>query len=503
MRENAERISYRLPLSVVKITGVVTSGVRPEDSLDFAEATSDVKLAVEADPRPEWQRHISVEKSFGADKEFELELTADGRLTSSSGTSAGAGSAMIEAGIRIGTFVGAQLVAALASPAPTASLRVSEDRQRKGTSFEETLKSEQLDLHTRREAYRSAIVALQSKIAAYGTRVATDPTASGALLEGTVLRTTLDRVRTEAAAVEAEVDAWRRSRFPTSSKDYAFQLGTDELPKLTVAKETAPFTLGDLAPPLREAAERLGVVVARVDEPAEPAEVELPEESEDDGIRYRVPCRTSLAVYERPLGETTEFKLRSVTPAWVLDRKSQLGFLNFDSWLFSKNTSKLEFGDTGAPSKVTVDRESAARQLSTALAAAPGQIKESVDQASAVTEGIAKLRAGGAERRLADLERRKKLVDAEIAEKGALATRAQREELERLNLQIEVADAQSKLAPEPAAQPSPNKELEDRIERAKLELELRQAEFGTDLLSRLSSSQDGSPKSPEASPNQS
>jgi hypothetical protein len=109
-------------------------------------------------------------------------------------------------------------------------------------------------------------------------------------------------------------------------------------------------------------------------------------------------------------------------------------------------------------------------------------LKESVEQAGAVVEGLAKLCSAGAERRLAELKRRKDSIDAEIAEKGALATRAQREELDRLKAEIDIADARKKLAPEPEKPAPPNKELEERIARATLELELRRAEVEMEWL---------------------
>jgi hypothetical protein len=473
-------VYYRLARSVVEISGEVTSGFDPKTSQKRTSATSDIELTVAADPRLDWRCPLPMGRSFMKDKEFDLKFASDGRLTSSSATVTGAGGAIVEAGVRVAAFVGSAVVAAVAKGLEEAR---PEPEPR---TFDQVLSDENEDLYKRRESYRASIVALQDKLAQHGAQVAANPGAPGLLLQGTVIRGTLERIRMEAAEVEAEVDAWRRKRFPSELTAREFAIGTDELPNIDAAGQTATFNLNELTSPVREAAEQLGVLVARV---AEVDEDDLNWTSEDltdeSGIWFRTARPVDLALYERELGSTGEFRLRSVTRTWVVDSESRLGFVRFDSGLFEKQVGALEFGDTGALSGLTSAGESAARQVSAALSAAPGQVKESVEQASAVVEGLTKLRATGAERRLADLKRRKETIDAEIAEKGALATRAQREELDRLDAQIDVVDAQKKLAPEPVAPPSPNKELEDRLARATLGLQLKQAEFEMEWLARL------------------
>jgi hypothetical protein len=470
-------VYYRLARSIVRITGQVTTDFDPKTSEERESATCDIEVGVEADPRLDWRCRLPMGSKFMKDKQFELSFTADGRLKSSSATVSGAGAAIIEAGVRVVGFLGATALAAVAKQKPSEKAR----------TFDQVLEVEQDDLFRRREAYRKAITGLQDELAANAERVAASPGAVGLLTEGRVVQGTLERVRSEAAQVEAQVDAWRHSRFPSSTEEHEFTVGTDALPQLSSATPEAEFDIGELAPGLRSAATQLGVVVARVVEVEEDALNFTPEDLVDEsGIWFRTARPTNLAVYEREPGGTGAFKLRSVTPAWVVDSDSRLGFLRFDSGIFDKQTGALGFGDTGALTSLSSTDESPAKQLSAALAAAPGQIQESIQQAVAVSEGLAKLRAAGAEKRLADIERRRKLLEAEIAEKGVLATRAQREKLEELKVRAEVAEAEKKLAPEPPPAVSPNKELEAQLTRAKLELELRQAEVEMEWLQRES-----------------
>ncbi len=465
-------VYYRLARSVVRITGSITHDFDPKTSKARASATSDVEVDVEAEPRLDWRCKLPMGSRFMRDKQFELTFTNDGRLSSSKATVTGAGSAVLEAGIRIATFVGTSLFRM------DIGLRRSDSTQEEDCTFEQVLAGENEGLHDRRQAYRDAIVELQTALAKGAASTASEPTVANfrdiRLLEGV-----LEYTRAEAEKVEAEYDAWVTQRFPTRTEEHVFKVGSDDLPYFPLATPTKSFTVNDLAEPLRSTATQLGVVVARFDEVEEDKLNWTPEGLEDEtGIWFRTARPTNLAIYERELASKGEFRLRSVTPSWVVDSKSQLGFLRFDSGIFDKQTGAIGFGDSGALTTLSSTDESPARQLSTAFAAAPGQIKEALEQAASVSESVAKLRARGAERRLADLERRRKLLEAEIAEKGVLATRQQREELERLRVQAEIADARKKLQPEPEPSASPYKDLEQQLARAKLELDLKKVEIG-------------------------
>jgi len=443
------------------------------------------------------------------DKQFQLEFAADGRLTSSSATVSGAGAAVIEAGIRVGTFVASTILGSLGGMFLLAEGQAEQVEPPRSDTFDETLKQERSELYERRESYRAALTSLQDQLAAHGQAVANTPTID-LLAKVRVLQRTIERVRAEAERVEHEVDAWFSNRFPTASKQHVFTVGTDVLPQLPSATPTAVFDVDELDPSLRSAATTLGVVVARVAEVEEDALNFTSEDLEDEsGIWFRTVRPTTLAVYERDLALTDDyevtrvlvlddddgvvelqdddlealfarpFSLRKVMPAWVVDSDSRLGFLRFDSGIFDKQTGALGFGDTGALTKLSSTDESPARQLSAAFSAAPGQIKESVDQAVAVMDNFSKLRAAGAERELADIERRRKILEAEIAEKGVLATRSQREELETLKVREQIAQTQKNLQT-PSA--SPNLELEQQIARVKLELELKQIQVEMEWL---------------------
>ena len=488
--DNAETIPYRLALSVVRISGTITNDFSPQTSRPRTSASSDIEIFVEADPRPAWEQRLSLQSSFAKDRDFDLKLTPDGRLTSSSGTVTGGGGALLEAGIKVGAFIGSTMIGLAAKGFAVTARRTAKPAD--GKTLEETLADENPALHELRESYRSSIVALQKKMAAHGAAVAgASEVGLAKLVEGAAVRGTLERVRAEAAEVEAEVDAWRRSRFPSTSEERSFEIPSDDLPVLAAAEPSHEFDLAKLPAPLRNAAEQLGVIVAEVRQHHSPAAARAQDEWADDGIWFRATRPASLAIYERPLGSEADFKLRSVTPSPVIDSKSELSFLCFDSGLFEKRSGGVEFGDSGAVSHVTRASESAARQISAALSAAPGEIKESVEQANAVSEGIAKLRSSAAANRLADLKRQKETIDAEIAEKGALATRAQREKLDRLNADVALAEAEKKLAPAPTPPPAPNKAREEKLARAELDLELRRVETEMAQLATAGASADG------------
>lgn len=494
-----DKIPYRLPLSVVNIAGTITSDFDPRTSKPRTSASSDIHVSVEADPRTSWEQHLSMASSFAKDMDFDLKLTPDGRLTSSSGTVTGAGGALLEAGIKVGTFIGSTMIGLTSKGVAFAGAAIPKDMRLDAPSFDDTLEAEEKPLYELREAYRTAIVALQNRIAANGERVAkSSEPGSGKLNDGSVLHGALELVRAEAAEVEAQVDAWRRSRFPSTSHERSVAIATDELPVLDSAQPSHRFDLAQLPAALRDTVQHLGVVVAEVRDPGQ--QIANPVVASDtakaqNGIWFRATRLANLAIYERPLGSEEDFKIRVVTPTTVIDSKSDLDFVALDSSLFEKRAATMEFGDSGALSHVTRTTESAARQLSAALSTAPEAIKGAVEQAGAISSEIAKLQSDAATRRLAELNRRKETIDAEIAEKGALATRAQREALNALNAQVELAEAEHKLISLPAAVPPANRDLEDRLARAKLDIQVRQAEAELARLAPGATAPDGAGRS--------
>jgi hypothetical protein len=343
------------------------------------------------------------------------------------------------------------------------------------------MKAENEQLYNRREAYRRTITDLQDRLAAHGAAIAANPSVSRTFAEGRVLEATLERVRAEAEAVEAEVDGWRKARFPSSSQTHELSIATDELPNIGTATRTLECNVSELPEPLRMSAELLGLIVVRVGDLDEDVFNHTPEDLRDEsGIWFRMPRRMTLALYDRALASSGSFTLRRLIPAWVVDARSRLNFLRVDSGFLGSEKGLLEFGASGSLVGLSKSSESTARRVAEAISAAPAQIKESVSAAAEVSDLVDKLRTAGASRRLADIKRRKEILEAEIAEKGVLATRAQREKLEELKVQAEVSEVEEKLAP--AQPPSPNKELEAQIARAKLERDLKKLEVELVLL---------------------
>ena len=471
-------VYYRLARSVVTITGQVTHDFDPTTSAARTAATSDIEIGVGADPRLDWRCRLPLGRDFMRDKTFDLAFASDGRLTSSSATVSGVGASLIEAGVRVAGFVAATGMAALAKTVPPAPPPPPKPR-----TFEDALEQDNADLFNRRNAYRTAITNLQDALARNAQSVAANPATPGLLAEGRALQGTLERLRLEAEHVVAQVDAWLHTRFPSVSETHEFAIGTDDLKEIPAADATIQVDINDLSPTMQQAAATLGVVVFRVADVEEAAASFTSEDLQQDvGVWFRVARPTHLAIYDRELGDDGPFTRRRVTPEWVVDSYSRLGYLGFESGVFDKQTDSVEFGDAGTLSKLGSSDESAGRQLSAALAAAPGQLKESFDQAVAVVDSYGKLRAAGAERQLADIDRRRKILEAEIAEKGVLATKAQRAELERLDVEVKLAEDRKKLVVEPPPAPSPTKDLEEQVARAKLELELKQAEIEIDRL---------------------
>jgi hypothetical protein len=213
-------------------------------------------------------------------------------------------------------------------------------------------------------------------------------------------------------------------------------------------------------------------------EPARPPAGEsTPVEQPQAGIFFREPRPVLVDVYEttdRQSNRARTYHRRSHQRVWIVDEHSTLGFVGFRSGVFNKRTAKIETSPAGTVSHVSATTSSTAHEVAAALSAAGGHVQASFEQATKVSDALTKLRARGADERLADLKRRKDELEADIAAKGLLATREQQEELARLKSEQDRVAALKQIGADTDALrlAEETRELRDELGRAKVELEL-------------------------------
>ncbi len=413
-----QTVDYRLARTVVTITGVVT--IRTADDLtEVREHVSDIAVAAGADPAPSALLSLVIEKRerhwwwpFGQDRDFDITLAPDERLSAVGVTTTGVGAQILEAGVKVVAFVvstAAGLAAAPAAEEPTAAevaereaLEEAAERNVPQEAAKEAVKPRTVDdvfaaeypeTAAQRASLGRATQALQTSFAERAEALAKLPDDTKEK-ELKALGDALAKARGEAAVFEAQFEAWRALRFPVSTQKLSYTLGVDELPVRDRADDTVTLPQ-DLSPGVKEAVDKLGVVVAWIG-PGAGAEPAVVDPAATDTIRFRRPRPARLAVYgvARPLSvdedlqmASAEFKLRSLVSAQVVDSRSTVGVIPIRSSLFAQHGTAAEFGETGAMTRLS-NKEVGA--LGIILGGEAGKGKDSADQAVAAQAAAAK-----------------------------------------------------------------------------------------------------------------
>jgi len=185
-------------------------------------------------------------------------------------------------------------------------------------------------------------------------------------------------------------------------------------------------------------------------------------------IHWRVPRLARIWVWRR-LESGNQAVLESVIDTLVTDRYGKGGSLDLEGRWFGEASVQLTLGDLGAPVKMVAGDKSAVGAIADAIAAAPDQFAAGLDAVSKASTTLGDLSSAGAEQRLKAVKRQVEQRTQELELQGINATADSFAELKGLKQQVEIAQAQSSLAP-----PSPS-------ELARLEGELAKATASRDL----------------------
>ena len=384
---NQTEIYYRLARSIILINGSVDDDVDPDTGEPRRNMASKVAVGVEADPRPAGRCKLPARGSFWKDRHFELALAEDGRLVGSNGSVVGRGGAAVVAGVRVVAFLGTFALRLGGVP-----VAIGVDRgDTKAQSVEDAYAKEHEEDAKRRQEFRAAIRALQGQIASEASRVPEVEDPAGIVTKVGAIQTVLEAVRSEAALLEQQFDSWRAARFPARREEYSYALGTDELPRIDTAPDCLELDLTALPAALQASAASLGVVVVEVGDPQESAPDSAPENrQQQSGIWFRAARPVTLAVYERApdtqggIEQSSTFRRARLFAHWVVDSRSALGFLRYESGVFSKRAAGLAFGPGGALTSISSASSATVSAVASAAGDTGAAIKESVEQAPRV-----------------------------------------------------------------------------------------------------------------------
>jgi hypothetical protein len=494
IEEQPNRLHYRAGRSVVTVSGSVTT---VESTLEGAPpsspvTTSKVDLLLEADPRLELL--LKSDESFWNDKKFDLKFAGDGRLISTSSVEAGSGAAILEAGVRIATFAAGVAVRLAAFGASA----VQDGKPRGSATAEHSIADEAYAkaypaAAGRRQALKASLGSLVDSLARASDALATsmDPSALyAARARCRAIQEALEAVRKEAAVTESVFDAWLATTQTTSTTDYTFVLRTLDLLTDTNDADVLKYaTADDIQESQRALAQALNVIVTLDHDPLRPpAGDSLPDDLPLEGFYVRVPRPVVISAYEttddRGASPRT-FHRKSRRRLWVIDEHSDLDFIGSHAHLFDKHTATLSFGDSGSLTKVGIDETSQAKGVAGGLSAGVAQVKATLDDTVKVFDDLSKLRSGAASDRLTALKQEKEELEAKIAQKGLLATAADREKLAVLKEKADEASTLKQLTAdaEVARQAQELSSLKDKLAKAKAQLELEKTEADLEKLS--------------------
>jgi hypothetical protein len=195
------------------------------------------------------------------------------------------------------------------------------------------------------------------------------------------LRLALTLARAEAADLEAQFNSWRSERHPSWSRNLSYSIGTEDLPCLSHADPKVEFDFSQYGPAIKEAADELGLIVARIEDARAPSDP--PATTEE--LLFRFPRPVQLAVYEMiDHASPQDFRLKSLAPASIIDSCSEWGSIAVKSGLFEEHGVGADFGDEGALVRISNKDVGAAGTVASALAGAGGRIKDAVEQGAAI-----------------------------------------------------------------------------------------------------------------------
>ncbi|MFL5911275.1 MAG: hypothetical protein ACJ768_11965 [Gaiellaceae bacterium] len=486
-------LHYRLPRSTLVIAGSVTHSHDPLTKEERFEATSDITLGVEADAEDDVGLYtVDLSDDGWHDREIDLRLAPDGRLVGSSTTTTGVGGQIVEAGIRLVSTAAAAAITVARFGAAAPLMFAARDEVLGGgdgqqpRTLDEAYAAEYPELAERRSALRESILALQKTLAetAEAAAAGSDQKRRSALRDVGLVEIALESLRSEASVLETHFDAWRSQRIGAVTQQHSFKLLTTDLRELPDGRKDAPEELPISAEDLgKEAAEVARVLdVALLAVPSQQNNHTSPDDPDGGrfGIFYREPRQLRIAIYdttEAPDQDPRNFALRTVKELWVLDSESEVRYVDFGSGFMNKDAVKVDFGDSGALSELSSTKTATAGQVAAALSAAPGQVQGSIDAVVKTAQSLGTLRSLGAQQRLDDLKRQQDTLEADIAVKGALASRDQQVELARIKAEADNVAQLKQLGADLTAIKSlaDTRKLTDRTDAVSLQLQLAEA----------------------------
>ena len=263
-----------------------------------------------------------------------------------------------------------------------------------------------------------------------------------------------------------------------------------------VASEELP-TVEPVAPPNEDSAAPIAEPTAEA--ATEPAAEEAPTESAIEATTAFA-VLSNLAEAERAAaparssgGSSAPGVVRTGPVDWlvlveereveVVDKHCRIGFLPFTSAWFGERAATVSFGPLGSPTSISTSNVSMLRDLADLAASVPGQVLTGIETVNKIVDQGQVAWGQADETRLARLEQRKKLLEAQLALSDSEDTAAIRSEVAKLGAEHDLlvahrdaANATNELAAARSADEARSVLVQQRVERLELEAKVTKLE---------------------------
>jgi hypothetical protein len=464
-------LNYALPLSRLSIESDVT--VTNDSVLDEEKSTplTTVSLEVGAASR---DQTLEATTSFFRDTAIQLDLTDDGRLTSTALESTG----------ELGKVVVGVVGFGVAAVGAAAHLMMMEGRPKAATDkVEDEFAKANPDVARLRSGYIDLIAETTGQIAEIATQL---PNADASMKRKLIdrlgyLEGLLPVLRGELEKLNETFRAWRATTVVTRHESHQLFIDLDEAQTKGVTVTGGQVDLSNASRAARTAWNDLGVAIV-VESPCSPPTNPVSAAKRKDAVLVRIPRQTTVSIYGKASDGRAVLRERKIH--LVMDSCCETREIGLRKSLWTKRSVTLGFDELGALTSFKRQSDSAAAAAATTLGSLPATVADSLEAAGKIRSGLASLRAGGVEEELSRVKTEVELKQQELARAGLAATQKDHDELERLKQRAEILEQRKKIHEDtaiPVTDPAGTEisDLKQQVELTRLQLELQKLKAGT------------------------
>jgi hypothetical protein len=291
-----------------------------------------------------------------------------------------------------------------------------------------------------RQDLRAAVVSVRSAIVETASAAGDDSAQRLRALTHTM--TVLADLQDEA---EAHFAAWRAGKKKASMQDLEFEVPILQQPKAADIEGRLGNLDETVLGPCWEPFQQLGVFTAveSVGHNAPAAEDAVVETR--PGFYFRTPRFVWLSTYQRT-GKDKTARLVERRRQLVYDAKCGIEYVSCHSGTWSQRTVNAELDGGSGLSRISTAGQGGATSAGTALSDAVAQAVQGLADAETITKSIDAVQDRRIDRQLTLVEKRTKLLEAEVAADADAADRTKLRELARLKHEKELLTARKDVA---------------------------------------------------------